>query len=136
MKLGKSSDSSASTHVYRIVSEIQPVFDNLGEKYKEVNLEIFVVFRCLWDKLERKTFRRFDKKENVLYLDITFSQDKYINMTEEEQRYDLSHTFFNYLTESLGKYKFPGLPIQDFLQDLTTLCKEIGWLKEEWEVYI
>lgn len=85
MKLDKSSDTSNWTHVYPISNEIEPVFEQLGEMYRDVDLKIFTVFRCLPDEYKRRTFRRYEKKDNVLCLDINVSEDKYTKLNKEEQ---------------------------------------------------
>jgi hypothetical protein len=131
MKLASTSDTSARSKVYEIADEIDIVFEQLEKKFKGVKLNIIVAFRCLPDKIGRKTFRRFDKKENALILDITVSEDKYSKLTKAEQRYHLSHTFFDYLKDSLIKYKFPGLDIEYFLEVVNKLLQGIGWLKEK-----
>jgi hypothetical protein len=134
MKIAKTTDTSSKSAVYEITREIAPVFKELERKYISPQIEIFYAFRCLPDSLRRKTSRRFSKTENVLYMDICFSQDRFQSMTVDEQRYELSHGFYAYTVETLRKYKVPDLDIDAFLSDLNLQCREIGWLKEEWEV--
>jgi hypothetical protein len=140
VKIGKSSDTSALSWVGEISREIVDVFATLESKYEHVDVELFYVFRCLPDAIGRKTSRRFSKSENVLYLDMQFSQERLAPMSRDEQRWEVSHQFFDYTAQSLAKYRLAGLAglagldVEAFLTDLRSLCHEIGWLKEDWQV--
>jgi len=135
VELGGTSDTVGS-FVYELRSEVAEAFRVLEAKYREVDLNIFVVFRCLPDSIGRKTRRRFDKAENRLYLDMVVSEGRYELLSKEEQRRDLSHAYYDYLADSLRKYRFPGLRLEPFLDDLRTALREIGWLKHAWEIYL
>ncbi|MFD0738591.1 hypothetical protein ACFQZQ_04730 [Lysobacter koreensis] len=131
MKLGKSSDTSSDSEVYEISNELLDVFPEMESIWREVDLEIFWVFRCLADSIERKTTRRYSKKENVLYLDMNFSRDRFSSMSKDEQRFHLSREFYSHTRESLEKYAFPGIEVDRFMADLARLCVQIGWAEEE-----
>ncbi|WP_117208046.1 hypothetical protein [Allorhizocola rhizosphaerae] len=135
MRLGKTSDTGAG-YVREIVDELVPVFERLEAKHPDADVEVFTCFRCLPDALGRKTHRRYDKRDNVLYLDMTFSEDRYVTLSKEEQRRELSHEFYDYLGDSLRKYRFAGLDVDAFLLDLRAELREIGWLKEPREIYL
>jgi hypothetical protein len=79
--------------VREISAEIEPVFARLAGKYRTVELDILVAFRCLPDSYGRRSFRRYTKDDITLVLDLTVSDTR------------------------------------DWL-------REIGWLKEEWEIYL
>lgn len=136
MRIGKTSDTSSQSLVYELSKEIGAVFATLEQTYAHVDIELFYAFRCLPDSLGRKTMRRYSKSENVLYMDMNFSQDHFKTLSRDAQRYEVSHKFFTFTAETLRKYRVPGLNIDAFLSDLNSMCKEIGWLKDEWEVDI
>lgn len=46
-----------------------------------------------------------------------------------------SNYFYNFLSENLKKYKIENLNTAEFLTDMNTWLKEIGWLKTAAEVY-
>jgi hypothetical protein len=134
VKIGGSSDTVGS-YVYEIWHELDEVFPRVEARYRGVDLEIFVVFRCLPDEIGRKSRREFAKAENALYLDMVVSSEKYEGLSKEEQRRDLSHVFYDYLADSLNRYRFPGLEVAVFLADLRAWLRETGWLKA-WEIYV
>ncbi len=127
MKLGKTSDTSAASHVYEISNELDNIFLEIEDAYKKVDIEIFFVFRCIPDSIGRKSMRRYSKKEGVLYLDMVFSEDELKSLSKDEQRVRVSQEFFRFLGESLGKYDFPGLDACKFFCDFRESCKRIGW---------
>lgn len=134
MEINTTSDTSSKSLVGAISEEIDPVLDELSAKYSDCELKIIYAFRCLPDEYKRKTFRRYSKKDNVLCLDITFSEERFYAMSKDEQRHHLSHRFFEYTKESLDKYKLNDLGLNGFIKDLEVGCKKIGWLKDDWEV--
>ncbi|CAA0177765.1 conserved hypothetical protein [Tenacibaculum maritimum] len=113
--------------------ELEFVWEKVNEKYKNIKTPstIGIAFRCLPNEIERKTFRRFDKKDAYLTLDITVSYEEYKKMYKTEIRHDLGHTFYNYLEDSLKKYKFKEVNSKELLSDIKNWCNEIGWLEEE-----
>ena len=127
MKLGKTSDTSAASHVYEISNELDNIFLEIEDAYKKVDIEIFFVFRCIPDSIGRKSMRRYSKKEGVLYLDMVFSEDELKSLSKDEQMVRVSQEFFRFLGESLGKYDFPGLDACKFFCDFRESCKRIGW---------
>jgi hypothetical protein len=136
VKFSITSDTSRKTFVGKIADELGSVAQSMEEKYAGLNVHLIVAFRCLPENIGRKNFRRFTKNDSSLVIDLCFSEEKYTQLSEEEQRYDLSHTFIQYLYDSIIKYKLFTECINDFMLDMKERLKSIGWLKEDWEVYI
>ena len=65
---------------------------------------IVIALRVLPESYGRKTFRRFDSKEQVLYLDISLSYEQYLRLSKYEQREALGLQLDQYLSESVAKY--------------------------------
>jgi hypothetical protein len=86
------------------------------------------------NEINRKTRITYSKKENILWVDLVVSGEKYEKLKKPEQRHDLSQVFFDTLATALRKYKFKGLDTEAFLKDFEEWLTEIGWRKEEWEV--
>ena len=128
MKLGKTSDTSGLTSVASLSDELQPVFEQAEMKYRECDIELFFVFRCLPEEYERKPSVRYAKKEQVIYFDMTVSEDRYKGYSKGRQRVELSHSFYVFLSEKLKKYKIAHLDQIAFLDDMEVWLKEIGWL--------
>ncbi|WFO15815.1 hypothetical protein M601_019130 [Cellulophaga baltica 4] len=120
-------------YIIELRDELEVVWDKINEKYKNIKEPntIGFAFRCLPDEIGRKTFRRFDKDDTYLTLDIATSYEKYKKMYKTEIRHDLGYTFYNYLEESLKKYKFKEINTKELLSDIKKWCNEIGWLEEE-----
>ncbi|UUC95994.1 MULTISPECIES: hypothetical protein [Comamonas] len=136
MKIQQSSDTSGLTLVSLISEELESVFEKIEKKYSKCNIEMFFVFRCLPDEYKRASSLRFVKKDNTLYCDITVSEDKYQTLSKDWQRFYLSHYFYDFFCTKFKKYKFENLDVKDFLANMNLWLKEIGWLKEEVEVYV
>ncbi|WP_159094775.1 hypothetical protein [Stenotrophomonas sp. ESTM1D_MKCIP4_1] len=128
MKFGLSTDTSGETRVYEVANELVSVFPALESNLHLISLEVFFVFRCLPDKLGRKSSRRFSKAESVLFLDMCFSEDLLKDMDVEQQRSVVAKYFFNYVEDSLGKYKFEGLDVASFMFALKREAASIGWI--------
>jgi hypothetical protein len=128
MKLGLSTDTSGATEVYLIANELDSVFPAIESRFESTGLEIFFVFRCLPDALGRKSSRRFSKSESVLYLDMSFSEDSLSEMDLEQQRSVVASYFFEYLEDSLKKYKFKDLDIPSFMAAVRDAAVSIGWV--------
>ncbi len=119
-------------YLLELRDELEVVWDKVNEKYKKIEepKEIGFAFRCLPNEIERKTFRRYDK-DKELTLDITVSYEEYKKMYKTEIRHNLGHTFYNYLEDSLKKYKFKEINTKELLSDIKNWCNDIGWLEEE-----
>lgn len=128
MKLGLSTDTGRATDVYLIANELGFIIPSLESRFGSVDLELFFVFRCLPDEFGRKSSRRFSKAEGVLYLDMCFSEDVLKHMTVDEQRSIVSSRFFEYLEQSLRKYKFKGLDVPLFIAVVREDATSIGWM--------
>lgn len=134
MKLGKSTDTSGASDVYGISNRLELMFPEIECEFPGVELEIFFMFRCLPDELGRKTSRRYSKSENVLYLDISFSEDAFSAMTAKEQEVAVATVLFDYLEESLNKYKFKGLDVSNFLGKFKEVARARRWGIDDWDV--
>lgn len=128
MNFGVSTDTSGATEVYLIANELDAVFSVLESKFRTTDLEIFFVFRCLPDALGRKSSRRLSKSESVFYLDMSFSEDSLSGMDLEQQRSVVAGYFFEYLEDSLKKYKFKDLDIPSFMAAFRDAAVSIGWV--------
>ncbi|MDO6855378.1 hypothetical protein Q4599_17545 [Cellulophaga lytica] len=120
------------TYIIELSDELEVVLNKVNNKYKGINEPKIIgfAFRCLPDEIGRKTFRRYDK-DKELTLDLTVSYEEYKKMYKTEIRHDLGHTFYNYLEDSLKKYKFKEINTKELLSDIKNWCNEIGWLEEE-----
>ncbi|SEG24529.1 hypothetical protein [Paenibacillus sp. UNC499MF] len=87
---------------------------------------VVVVFRVLPESYERRTFRRFDSSDNMLALDISLIYEQYLRMSKNEQREALGIRLYDYLSESVAKYKKHA--DKDTRDRLLTLVK--GWMQE------
>lgn len=67
--------------------------------------DIIFVLRVLPESYGRKTFRRFDSRDNSLGLDISIIYEQYQRMSKNEQREALGIYLYNYMSESVAKYK-------------------------------
>ncbi|WP_028560302.1 hypothetical protein [Paenibacillus pinihumi] len=66
---------------------------------------ITIVWRILPESYGRKTFRRFDSRDHTLALDMSISYEQYLRMSKNEQREALGIGLYDYLAESIAKYK-------------------------------
>ncbi|HEL2979585.1 TPA: hypothetical protein UMB92_002442 [Stenotrophomonas maltophilia] len=128
MKFGLSTDTSGETRVYEIANELVLVFPALESDFQLVSIEVFFVFRCLPDRLGRKSSRRFSKAESVLYLDMCFSEDMLKHMDVEQQRCVVAGYLLKFVEGSLRKYDFEGLDVSAFMLALKKGLVSIGWL--------
>ncbi|KOR76022.1 hypothetical protein [Paenibacillus solani] len=102
MKLGFTLDTHG-TCVGQLKDELQPLEEAAATWL--FPYDIFVIFRVLPDHYARQTFRRFDSKDHTLYLDISISYEQYLRMSKHEQREALGIYLYDYLSESVAKYK-------------------------------
>jgi len=127
MRIEKSSDASSLTSIYELSNRLRVVFPEIYGEFPDVDLDIFLVFRCLPDSIGRKTMRRYSKADNTLYLDMNFSEDQFKKMDIKEQEVAVADKLFSYLEESLKKYKFQGLDIEKFMLKFRAAAQSIGW---------
>ncbi|MFF2480939.1 hypothetical protein [Paenibacillus sp. NPDC058071] len=116
------------TCVGQLRDELLPL-EQLAEEWS-YPYDISVVFRVLPESYGRKTFRRFDNRDHVLDLDISILHEQYLRMSKNEQREALGTYLYNYMTESIAKYKkHADQKAQDqFLADLKSWMVENNWL--------
>ncbi|WJH30091.1 hypothetical protein N6H13_05095 [Paenibacillus sp. CC-CFT742] len=136
VKMGKTSDTSGLTYVESLSDELLPVFEQAEMKYPECAIELFFVFRCLPEESEQKSSVRYAEKEQVIYFDMTVSEDRYKEFSKRRQRVELSHSFYAFLSEKIKKYKIANLDHEAFLKDMEVWLKEIGWLEPEADVEV
>jgi hypothetical protein len=132
MRISLNVDSHLSS-ILSLRDELDPVCEKVNEKYGAVESPdvMGVALRCLPDEIGRKTFKRYDKKDRYLTIDITVSYEKYKGLQKIEQRHDLGHILYDNIADAISKYKFIELTGSDFLKDFKTWCNEIGWLLDE-----
>lgn len=90
------------TCVHQLRDELMPL-EELAQGWS-FPYGIVIALRVLPESYGRKTFRRFDSREQVLYLDISISYEQYLRMSKHEQREALGLQLDQYLSESVGKY--------------------------------
>lgn len=127
---------NVDTHLNSILSlrdELDPVCEKLNIKYHTVEAPAVmgIAIRCLPESIRRKSFKRYEKKDHYLTVDITISYEKYKSLQKIEQRHELSHFLYNQIVDAIEKYKFPELIESAFLDDFKNWCNEIGWLQQE-----
>ncbi|MFX1707181.1 hypothetical protein PV783_24650 [Chitinophaga sp. CC14] len=127
---------NVDTHLNSILSlrdELEPVCEKVNEDYRTVEAPsvMGIAIRCLPDNIGRKSFKRYDKKDRYLTIDIAISYEKYKNLQKIEQRHELSHTLYDHVVDAIEKYKFPELIESGFGTDFENWCDEIGWLQNE-----
>ncbi|MFF2015101.1 hypothetical protein [Paenibacillus sp. NPDC058177] len=91
------------TCVGQLRDELLPL-EELAETW-EFPYDIHFVLRILPESYGRKTFRRFDSRDHALYLDISIVYEQYERMSKSEQREALGIFLYEYLLESIAKYK-------------------------------
>ncbi|MEK5478674.1 hypothetical protein NYE70_17310 [Paenibacillus sp. FSL R5-0407] len=99
-------DFSLDTHgtcVGQLRDELLPLVELAGTW--EFPYDIYLILRVLPESYDRKTFRRFDSKDHVLYLDISIIYEQYQRMSKNEQREALGMYLYDYMSESVAKYK-------------------------------
>jgi len=127
---------NVDTHLNLILSlrdELDPVCEKVNEMYGAVESPdvMGIALRCLPDSIGRKSFKRYDKKDRYLTIDITVSYEKYKSLQRIEQRHELSHTIYDHIADAIEKYKFIALTEGEFLKDFKSWCNEIGWVLDE-----
>jgi len=102
MKLGFTLDTYG-TCVSQLMDELRPLEEAAAAWL--FPYDIFIVFRVLPEQYARQASRRFDSKDHTLYLDISIGYEQYLRMSKHEQREALGIYFYDYLSESVAKYK-------------------------------
>lgn len=129
MKIDYSYDVMASSPIPSILREARPIYEDILYRYPSVNIEIFYVFRSLLKEAGQKTRRRLDRRENVLFIDLIFDRNFMDCLSVAEQRHEIGGKFYTYTMDSLEKYKFNNLDLDDFSAYLINALKEIDWIK-------
>lgn len=116
------------TCVSELTDELLPLEE--AAKTWEFPYSIVVVFRVLPESYERKTFRRFDSRDNLLGLDMSLIYEQYLRMSKNEQRETLGIYLYDYLSESVAKYKkYADKDTQNrFLAQVKSWMLENNWL--------
>ena len=99
MNISFSSDTYPFCCVGVLCSELMGLEDELQNRQISFPYDIGVALRCLPDEIGRKTFRRFNKNENCLTLDLTVSYEEYQLLSKNEQREKLGILLFDYIKE-------------------------------------
>ena len=114
--------------------ELDYVCLKVNEKYKNVNDpgNIGIALRCLPDEIRRKTFKRYDKRDKYLTIDITVSLEVYKKLHKIEQRHELGHVIYGNLKDALNKYKFEKFDGIFFKKTLKTGVMKLAGLWMKW----
>lgn len=127
---------NVDTYLHSILSlrdELDSVCDRVIEKYDTIEAPavIGIALRCLPEVIERKTFKRYDKRDRYLTIDISLSYEKYKSLQKVEQRHKLGHALYDNIADAISKYNFTELAEAGFLKDFEIWCNGIGWLHGE-----
>ncbi len=119
---------TCGTCVSELVKELVPL-EELAKTW-DFPYEIIAVIRVLPESYARKTRRRFDKKEQFLSLDFSIIYEQYQRLSKLEQREALGNLLFEYMSESLAKYKqYAEKEIQaEYLTKIKNWMLENDWL--------
>ena len=116
------------TCVGQLRDELLPL-EELAKTWK-FPYDIHFILRVLPESYGRKTFRRFDSRDHSLDLDISIIYEQYQRMSKNEQREALGMYLYDYLSESVAKYKkYANKEAQDqLLAGVKTWMVENNWL--------
>ncbi|RJX37111.1 hypothetical protein D3P09_24685 [Paenibacillus pinisoli] len=112
------------TCVGQLQDELLPLTD-LAEAWT-FPYQIYMMWRVLPESYERKTFRRFDSRDQTLTLDMSIPYEPYSRMSKNEQREALGLLLYSYLAESIAKYK----KYADTEEQQQLLAKVKSWMLE------
>ncbi|SMF90159.1 hypothetical protein SAMN05661091_4914 [Paenibacillus uliginis N3/975] len=85
---------TAGARVAELASELRnALVSKIKSKYCNVDVSIGIAFRCLPESYRRKSFIRYNKKDNYLTIDIAVTVEEYEKMYKVEQRYHLGNLF-------------------------------------------
>ncbi|MEZ2442818.1 hypothetical protein AB6805_13935 [Chitinophaga sp. RCC_12] len=113
---------NVDTYLHSILSlrdELDSVCERVTEKYDTIDTPavIGIALRCLPEDIERKTFKRYDKKDRYLTIDISLSYKKYKSLLKVEQRHELGHALYHNIVDAISKYNFTELMGAGFIKD-------------------
>jgi len=142
IKLGLTSDTPGAKwcKIWEIEEELYEYEKEILPKYKGIfPFILWICFRCLPKEYERKSMRRYFKKDNALGIDISIEEEiirpfingKYYPLSKEKQRLIMGNLFYSFLKETFENYKnkLPG--IKEFGNIFLNDTKE--WLlKNQW----
>ena len=118
MKLTTTSDLNGESQnevikYTKITTNFRKIFNEEIEKNNtEFDIKISVTLRFFSRKSTIKTFRRLDKKNKELILDFVFHCEDYSDLFFVEVTFKISHEIYNYIEQSLIKYKFENIKIE------------------------
>lgn len=128
---------TAGARVGELASELRNYIEpRIKNKYSNINTRILIGWNCLPESYKRKSFIRYEKKENRLIIDISVKLEDFIKMYKVEQRFQIGNIFIEYLKKALEKNPIDGLDREEFIADIVKWGREIplkmdsGWIKD------
>lgn len=144
MKIDLTSDTPSAKWcwVSEVGDELYAFERDVLLKYNnKLDFDLWICFRCLPKAYEWKPKRRFYKDENALGIDMLIEEEtirpfingKYYPLSKDEQRLILGDIFYNFLIETLKKYKskIPGISVygEELIKDTHAWAIENKWLE-------
>jgi hypothetical protein len=125
------SDLNAPFYFSNLNGAFSDLTDEIALHHPNFPFDIGICIRCMIRAKPRRTFCRFDKKDNCLGMDIAFITEDVEAMIKCEQRHLFGHTVFNYVNESILKYAKPSAERDALIEDLRSRMAEKEWLLDE-----
>ena len=131
MKLNILSDTDWESRIDRVLDELSSTgYRGLFEArdYGKGMVGIIVVFMCRETSLNFKQRIRFVKKERTLYLDIMLDLDEMRKIDHNARKRIVVERLSNEIPLILSKRSIPDFDEAQFVSDLKTWLKDIGWV--------
>lgn len=106
----------------------------IKNKYSRIETDFLIAFRCLPEAYKRRTFTRYEKKDNRFIIDISFILEDYVKMYKIEQRYHIGNSLIECLNKVLEKQSIEGLDQEEFIADIIKWGKELPIKMEDGSV--
>ncbi len=126
---------TAGAKVSELVDELTDILeDKINDQYKDDDVNIGFVIRCLPKSYNRNSFMRYTKADNELVIDFCVAVEEYEKKYKIEQRFELGNLFLQWLEKGLSNKNFlknnPNFDTEDFANDIKNLGKENGWFAD------
>lgn len=132
MKLDRTSDTGSVGNVAELSDELLEIADEFSRLTAAIAGELFVCFRSLPAKHERRSFSRYSSAEDVLYLDLCVTEEEIRSQSIQAQRELLASELRNLATRGLRSRAAPWSTGERAIigDALNNVLSSLGWSAE------